>query len=151
MREQPDMPIVVRQTTAALHNRLANLPEIRPTLGYHDGVTDVTELLDHPDAYVLLSVGDGVAAIFEWSAPNVWQSHSMVATGARGRQAIAACRAMCLYMFEVIGARFLWGMTPLRNRAACMFNALIGFKKTGEMTDAANVECGTYEMERFAW
>ena len=61
---------------AAQHNYIANHPAVKPTLGYNAGYTDFTPLLADPDNYVLLADGD-VAAVFECSAPRVWQAHTM--------------------------------------------------------------------------
>ena len=113
----------MRATDASLHNFIANHPDVKPTLGYNEDYTDFTPLLDHPEAYVLLSDGIGAAAIFEWSAPGVWQSHTMFLPASRGKAGLKAARAMIDYMFDN-GARMLWGMTPLDNRPAQMFNRL---------------------------
>lgn len=139
--------MIVRATDASLHNYIANHPEVKPTLGYNEGYTDFTPLLRHPGDYVLLSDGAGAAAIFEWSAPNVWQGHSMFLPECRGKEGMASAKAMCRWMFDY-GANMLWGMTPLDNRAAQMFNRLLGFREAGTGIDAANVEVRYFVLER---
>jgi hypothetical protein len=139
--------LIVRATDAELHNAIANHPEVKPTLGYNEGPTDFTPLLDHPEAYILLSDGAGTAAIFEWSAPGVWQAHSMVLPDYRGRQAVSVAREMFDLMFSE-GARMIWGMTPISNRAAQMFNRLIGAKPAGEGEDASGRQVRFFTVER---
>jgi len=128
--------LIIRATDAAFHNLIANHPDVKPTLGYNEGYTDFAPLFDQPDNYVLLSDGIGAAAIFEWSAPYTWQSHTMFLPGSRGKEGLEAAKAMCLWMFDEMGARMLWGMTPHDNRAAQMFNRLIGARAAGETEDA---------------
>ena len=122
--------MIVRATDASLHNYIANHPEVKPTISYTEDYADFSELFEHPDTYVLLSDGIGAASIFEWSAPGVWQGHSMFLPESRGKQGLAAGRAMIDWMFDY-GARMIWGQTPLDNRAAKMFNRLIGAKPNG--------------------
>lgn len=139
--------MIVRATDAALHNAIANHPEVKPTLGYNEGPTDFTPLLDHPETYVLLSDGVGAAAIFEWSAPGVWQAHTMFLPASRGRTGLRAARAMMDRMFDD-GARMLWGMTPVDHRAAQMFNRLIGAKAAGEGEDITGRKVRFFVVER---
>ena len=139
--------MIVRATDAALHNLIANHPDVRPTLGYHQGETDFTDLLQYPELYVMLSDGLGAAAIFEWSAPGVWQAHTMFLPESRGREGLKAARAMMDWMFDN-GAKMLWGQTPVEHRGAQMFNRLIGAKPAGEGEDAAGVRVRYFTVER---
>jgi hypothetical protein len=122
--------VIYRATDAAIHNAIANHPKVKPTISYTEEYADFTPLLDHPDQYVLLHDENGAASIFEWSAPDVWQGHSMFLPQARGRAGIESGKAMIAWMFDH-GARMIWGQTPLDNRAARMFNRLIGAKPNG--------------------
>lgn len=140
--------MIVRATDASFHNAIANHPEVKPTLGYNEGPTDFTPCLDHPDDYVLLSDGIGAAAIFEWSAPYTWQSHTMFLPDSRGKEGLEAARAMCRWMFDNMGAKVLWGMTPFDNRAAQMFNRLIGAKPAGEGEDVAGKRVRFFTVEK---
>jgi hypothetical protein len=139
--------LIYRATNAALHNYIANHPEVKPTLGYNEGPTDFTPLLAHPESYVMLSDGEGCAAIFEWSAPGVWQAHSMVLPDSRGRSAVKAAGEMFDLMFSD-GARMIWGMTPKANRAAQIFNRMIGAKHAGEGEDARGTPVILFVVER---
>jgi hypothetical protein len=139
--------VIIRHTDAELHNRIANHPEVKPTLGYNEGPTDFTPLLDHPEGYVLLSDGAGCAAVFEWSAPGVWQAHSMVLPEYRGRAAVNAALEMFDLMFAE-GARMIWGMTPIDNRAAQIFNRMIGAKAAGEGEDATGRQVRFFVVEK---
>lgn len=140
--------MIVRHRDALLHNLIANDPSVRPTFGYHEGYTDLTPLVDLPETYVLLSNGKNCASIWEWSAPDVWQGHSIFLPEARGRVGIDAGKAMCRYMFDEIGARMLWGMTPLGHRAAQIFNRLLGFQEAGTGKDAADIEVRYFILEK---
>jgi len=140
--------MIVRHRDALLHNLIANDPSVRPTFGYHEGYTDLTPLVDMPETYVLLSNGRNAASIWEWSAPDVWQGHSIFLPEARGRTGIDAGRQMCRYMFDEIGAKMLWGMTPLTHRPAQLFNRLLGFQEAGTGVDAADIEVRYFVLER---
>lgn len=143
--------IIRRETDAALVNAIANHPEVKPTFGYNQGPTDLAPLFDHPDAYAVLSDGTGAAGIFEWSAPGVWQGHSIFLPESRGEYGIAVARAMCRWIFDNLSARLIWGMTPLDHRAAALFNRMVGFRPEGEMVDAAGVRCRLFVMEKASW
>lgn len=139
---------VIDHDDAALHNAIANDPAVRPTLGYHEGATDFSPLLENPESYVLLSDGEGVAGVFEWTAPGVWQGHTMIRPASRGRRAIRHGKAICRYMFEKKQARMLWGMAPEHHAGAKMFNRLLGMKAEGTIIDEAGVECRLFVMEK---
>ena len=139
--------MIVRATDASLHNFIANHPEVKPTLGYNESYTDFTPLLDHPEGYVMLSDGLGCAAIFEWSAPGVWQAHSMVLPESRGRGAVRVAQEMFDLMFSE-GARMIWGMTPVEHRAAQIFNLMVGAKAAGEGEDATGRRVRFFTVER---
>jgi hypothetical protein len=125
--------MIHRAADALLHNRIANHPDVMPTINYSGGYADFSPLLDHPDQYILLHDGEGAASIFEWSAPGVWQGHSMFLPEVRGKQGIEAGKSMVVWMFES-GANMIWGQTPIDNRRARMFNRLIGAKSVGTGT-----------------
>lgn len=139
--------MIVRATDASLHNYIANHPEVKPTFGYSHGFADLTPLLEYPDTYIFLSDGKAAASIWEWSAPYVWQGHSLYLPETRGKEGIEAGREMIRWMFDY-GARMLWGMTPLDNRPAQMFNRLLGFKAAGDRIDAADRPVRLFHMER---
>lgn len=121
---------IKRATDAALHNYIGNHPEVKPGINYTDQFADFSPLLEHPDQYILLDDGVGAASIFEWSAPGVWQAHSLFLPESRGKAGIEAGKGMLDWMFDY-GAKMIWGQTPLDNRAARMFNRLLGGKSNG--------------------
>jgi hypothetical protein len=139
--------VIVRATDASLHNFIANHPAVKPTFGYANAFADLSPLLEYPDQYIMLSDGKGAASIFEWSAPFVRQGHSLFLPDSRGKDGLESARAMLGWMFDY-GAKMLWGMTPLDNRAALMFNRLIGFKAGGVRIDAADREVRLFYMEK---
>lgn len=120
-----------REMDAALINRIANHPEVLP---YFDlaktGALDFSECFTQPDQYVILSDGDACCCILEWSAPRIWQAHTLFLPEARGRRAVRAAKAMCDWMFGD-GASMLWGQTPTILRHVRCFNRLVGFETAG--------------------
>lgn len=135
----------MRVFDAAEHNRIANLPDVRPSFAWVEGEVSFDAEIADTDHYVFLIEG-GAAAIFEWSAPGVWQVHTLASPECRGKAAIDAGLRMIAWMQEQEGARMLWGMTPLGNSAARMFNRLIGAKSAGLREHHV---CG--ETELFTW
>jgi hypothetical protein len=138
--------VIRRHFDAELHNRIANHAEVRPTFGYHVGPTDLSPVFAEPDNYVLLSDGDGAASIYEWSAPDVWQGHSIFMPESRGKYGVAAAKAMLRYMFDEMGAVMVWGLTPLEHRAAHVFNRAVGMVRGGERPDGAGHACRVWTM-----
>lgn len=138
--------MIVRATDASLHNRIANHPDVKPSFGYNEGPTDFTPLLAHPEGYVLLSDGDGAAAVFEWSAPNVWQAHIFLMPESRGAYGIKAVKAMAEFMF-LSGAKMLWGMAPAERKQVGRFGRLIGARPAGEGEDAMGTRVQLFVLE----
>jgi hypothetical protein len=141
--------VIVRATTADVHNYIANHPEVKPTFGYQEGLTDLSPLFEHPEQYILLHDNEGAASIFDWSAPGVWQGHSMFLPRRRGKEGIQSAKDMLGWMFDY-GAKMIWGMTPTSDdfRRAHIFNRLLGFRACGFRTDGAGREVCLFEMER---
>lgn len=123
--------MIVRATDARIHNLIANHPAVKPTISYAEDYADFTPLFETPDQYVLLHDNAGGASVWEWSAPGVWQGHSMFLPERRGREGIASGKAMIEWMLQ-FGAKMLWGQTPLGNRPALMFTRLIGGRADGQ-------------------
>jgi hypothetical protein len=123
--------VIRRETDAALINSIANHPQVLPffDLG-RTGELDFTECVERPDDYVILTDGEACASIWEWSAPGVWQGHSLFLPEVRGRAAVSAGRAMGAWMLEHVAA-MLWGSTPTILRHALWFNRAIGFQPAG--------------------
>lgn len=139
--------MIIQATDAAVHNAIANHPEVKPTISYTPEYADFTPLFEHPDQYVLLHDGEGAAAIFEWSAPGVWQGHSMYLPERRGKEGVESGKAMISWMFDH-GATMIWGQTPLDNRPAQMFNRLLGFKPCGEGVHFAAGPVRYFKLEK---
>jgi hypothetical protein len=141
-------PVIVAED-ATLHNYIANHAAVRPTIGYHEGETDFSPLFDTENRhlYRLLSDGIGVAMLFEWSAPGVWQTHTMALPHLRGAHCVKAMKAMLHHMATVEGARMVWGQTPTELRAARMLNRLIGGADAGTGFDAMGTPVTYYTWE----
>jgi hypothetical protein len=124
------MPVITRISDAAAINRIANHPAVLP---YFDlgkrGALDFAPCVASDD-YRVLMCGTDAAALFEWSAPGVWEGHTMFLPTCRGRRAVEAGKALCGWMFDH-GADMLWGNTPSIHRHIGWFNRRIGFEPAG--------------------
>lgn len=120
--------MIQRETDADLLNRIANDPAILPhfDLG-RTGALDFTPCVLTPDDYIILSNGSDACALFEWSAPNVWEGHTMFLPSCRGKRAVETGKAMMAWMFDH-GADMIFGQTPLHLRHVRWFNRAIGFE-----------------------
>jgi hypothetical protein len=115
-------------------NRIANHPAVVRNLEWNpedhpetDGWLLLGPQVENRDHYVfLVDPTERLCLIFEWSAPGVWQMHSMSMPDFRGKAMMRAAKALIHEMFVEVGADMLWGQTPLQNRAARMFNRLVG-------------------------
>lgn len=123
----------MRVFDASAHNRIANHPSVRPSFGWLEGEVNFDAEVADTDNYVFLLDGDS-AAIFEWSAPGVFQVHTMSLPESRGKGVIESGRRMLAWMRDCAGAHTVWGQTPLQNRSARMFNRLIGARYAGART-----------------
>jgi hypothetical protein len=123
--------MIRRETDAAVINRIVNHPDVLPHFDLaRRGRLDFGPCIDQPDSYVVLTDGEACGALFEWSAPEVWQCHTMFLPEVRGSQAIAAAKQMAAYMLRE-HAVMLWGETPSIHRAALCFNRRVGFQCAG--------------------
>lgn len=132
----------MRDFDATVHNRIANHPAILPHFTMADPFNpsrvDFSECAERPDHYVLLHNGRGegdlradAAMLFDWSAPDVWEMHTMFLPSCRGRRALDTAQDFGRIMFEEVGAFRLWGQTPVNNRAARWFNRQLGGRSAG--------------------
>lgn len=137
----------MRVFDASVHNAIANHPSVRPSFPWVEGEVSFDEEVRLTDAYVFLVNEDrDAAAIFEWSAPRVYQVHSMSLPSCRGKAVIEVGKRMIAWMQAEMGARMIWGQTPVDNRAARMFNRLMGARSEGMRGHHVTGEC-----ELFVW
>lgn len=141
----------MRTFDATAHNFIANHPQTIRALEWNPdkGPLVFDKLAADPAFYALLHNGTrdiafeevegGVfpadfptlALIFEWSAPGIWQVHTMSRPEARGTLVEDAKRLM-YEMFVQHGADMIWGQTPITNIAARKFNVKIGAEIAGQ-------------------
>lgn len=139
----------MRVFDAAVHNRIANDPSVRPSFPWFEGAVSFDAEVTRPDDYVFLANEEGdAAAIFEWSAPGVFQVHTMALATCRGRRALASGTRMVAWMFDDEGAEMLWGMTPVDNRAAGMFNRMMGARSLGKRDHHVAGPCEIFVWKR---
>lgn len=123
----------MRTYDASLHNLIGNHPEVICNI-QHDpelGPVFFDELARDPANFALLHNGSDAAMIFHWSAPHIWQMHTLMLPSCRGAAAKREGKKLIREMFVEHGAEILWGQTPLDNRAARIFNRWIGAKSVG--------------------
>jgi hypothetical protein len=139
--------MIYRTFDPTLHNRIANIPSVAETVGFHapDKCLDFTEMADRPDDYILLSDGQAAASLFEIRGPSVLDGHSIFAPECRGRDAIRTGRLMLDWLFCNTSALIITGATPIEFRAARWFNRQIGFHSDG--IRMLNGEHWTHDME----
>lgn len=120
---------------------LLNDPAIRPTVG-GEGYLDPTSTLTDTRNFCLFSHEGG--AMFAWRGPGVYEGHSFCRV--RGRQALDLIGKTLEMMWDN-GARMIWGLTPLDNKAARWFSRQLGFKSLGEMQTPEG-KCELFVMEK---
>lgn len=116
----------MRTFDAELVNAIANAPGV-PEL-FSVEAFDFTDALRNEETLFLLH--DGALAIFEWSAPRVYQAHLIFGPYCRGRRALSAAAAIRDFMFEH-HADMLWGQPPLARPQSCKLVRMLGFQHAG--------------------
>ena len=129
--------MIRRETDAALLNQIANDQTVQNLMFL--GMVYPNQELDFSDAVetpknIALTDDAGFAAIFQWSAPRVYECHIMGTKSARGANAMQSGREMLAYMKNE-GARLVWGRPSIYNRAAICFIRRMGLKSEGKGSD----------------
>lgn len=123
--------MIRRETDAALINRIANHPAVYSDFAMPGcGSLDFAEVARRTDDHVILTDGEAVAAICEWSAPGVWQVHVMAMPDARGAPARDILAAARDWMFA-FGARMLWAQVPVNKPHVGRMASMVGFTRCG--------------------
>lgn len=141
---------MIRATDATVHNAIANHPDVIHALEWHDdGPLLFGNLFDGSDHWICLHNGSRdftaadaanegwpvdhptLAMIFEWSAPGVYQMHTMSLPGTRGKAMMQDAKEMIRAVFTTYRADMIWGQTPIGNRPARLFNRLVGAVSAG--------------------
>lgn len=141
----------MRTFDATAHNVMANHPETIKALGWDpaNGWMVFDELAKEPAYYALLhngahdftveEVANGILPegfptfgfICEWSAPGVWQIHTVSLPEARGNL-VGEAKKLIHEMFTEHGADMIWGMCAMENIRARKFFPKIGADNAGE-------------------
>lgn len=120
---------MMRTFDATVFNRIAAHPEIVAQFGQEQ---DFTEMAADPEFFALFNNAEGDGGmVFEWSAPGVWQMHSLFLPSCRGKRAIRDAIDIGREMFTTVGATMIWGQTPVHLTGARMFNRLVGGSHLG--------------------
>ena len=141
---------MMRTFDATVHDTIARHPEIKSAFGcdVDQMLMSFADMAAHPDDFALLHNKEGdMAMVFEWSAPFVWQMHTLALPSCRGKRALQAGKAMIREMFVEHGAWMIWGQTPVDLRAARIFNRWCGGTSVGfreqPLFGNSEVFCGT--------
>lgn len=124
------MSIVV--PTAEAVNTIANDDSVRQMMflgmRYPENHLDFTTAVEDERTVVLES--NGFCALFNWSAPGIYECHIMALKNARGAHAMQAGRLMLEHMWG-LGATRVWGQPSVYNRAAICYIRRMGLKPAG--------------------
>jgi hypothetical protein len=129
-------------------NAIANDPAVSCSFGHKGGPMDFSALAAEPGNYIVLTDGASIAGIAEWTAPDVWQVHTMALPAARGTYGFDAFREMLRQMFTDHGAFAIWGQTPIRNRAARAMNRRMGAESRGFVERETDGRCELFWLSR---
>lgn len=142
--------MIRRETDAELINRISELPEVRPFICYHEDPIDWTPAIE---ACVILSNGEDACAVFEPTplgliSKDVFQVHTIFGPSCRGRKALDTARNMLIWMYDKEGAQMIWGATPVKNKAALLFNRMMGGEPLGRDEYDAEGEVELFKVGR---
>lgn len=124
--------MIRRTTDPAFVNAICNSHAVRPFIDYRDAEEpmDFAPACSPMSGVVFLTDGSAALGCFAQTGEREWQMHSFFGEACRGRDAIAAARAMLDWMLPRWADR-VWGATPVENRAALWFNRQIGGQPCG--------------------
>jgi len=125
---------VFRTFDPSTHNRIANIPSVRKTIGEHIPSNDPVDFSDSAlDAlnWILLTDGKHAAAVFEIRGPVVLDGHIMFGPECRGSKALAVGREMLDWIFKNTKTEIITAALPVSNMAARVFLNHLGFTADG--------------------
>lgn len=137
----------MRTFNAALHNSISNAPGVAEAAGWNpdQGLVTFDHLVSDPNTF-LMHNGDrdytiedissgiplpGVAMIFCWSAPGVFEAHTLSAPDRR-QNSLQEAKALIYEMFTRHGAEMVWGRPSATNFRAKKFFEKVGGTHMGE-------------------
>lgn len=131
----------MRTFNAALHNSIANAPGVAEAAGWKpdQGLVNLDHLVSDPNTFLMhggdreitaedIELGDnlpGVAMIFCWSAPGVFEAHTLAHPN-RSKNSLQEAKALIHEMVTRNGADMVWGRPSSENIRACKFFEKIG-------------------------
>lgn len=112
-------------------NGFANHPAVRPMFGGGQKL-DLSSAVREPNVFLFGEHGGFCAS---WCAPGVYEVHTLIAPGGRGKWAIKAAAEAQRIMADK-GAEMLWTRVHPDARHTALFTRKMGFR-----------ECGTNELD----
>lgn len=148
---------IVREADATRINAVVNHDAVRPRVTMPgQGALDLTEAVaDRRN--VILMTEDGLGGIvFHQHEPGIYEAHTQFLPEARGRDALAAVKAMIAYMFTATDAMELLTRCPVGNRPAEALTRSVGgvldFERPSAwMTDKGPVAVRHYALRYHDW
>lgn len=121
----------MRTRDAAFHNEIANHPDVIRYLEWNpDNGLMTFDHLANDDRFYLMHLPldgpelPGLALVFEWSAPGVFQVHTMSHPDRR-HNVLWEAKFLIHEILMMTGASRVWGQTAMHNIAARKFNLKI--------------------------
>lgn len=162
----------MRTHDATLHNVIANHPEVLKSLDWKaedhpetGGFLLFDGMADDPQTFLLhggnreFTAADmldptvelpGVAMIFCWSAPGVFEAHTL-AHPDRRQNTLGEAKALIHEMFTLHGAEMIWGQPASKNTRACRFFEKLGGKIVGDAEHPLVGPITYYANEKEEW
>lgn len=125
-------------------NGFANHPEIRPMFGGAQEL-DLSSAIKAPNVFLFGEHGGFCAS---WSAPGVFEVHTLIAPEGRGKWAIEAAKQAQRIMTDK-GAEMLWTRVHPDARHTALFTRKMGFRPAG--TNTLDIGEGPVDWLVFTW
>lgn len=90
---------IVRETDATRINAVINHDAVRPRVTMPgQGALDLSDVVADPGNVVLMTEDGSGGIVFHRHEPGIYEAHTQFLPEARGREALAAVKAMIAYM-----------------------------------------------------
>lgn len=137
--------MITETVDAAIVNAVANSPDVRPYIG-GVGYLDVTPVLENPLNVALW--GDHGGWLYAWSAPGVYEVHTLVLPSGRGAWARKAAK-QSLAMMADRDATMIWTRIRRDLRHVRAFAVMCGLRSAG--VASFDLGDGAHDYELMTW
>ena len=137
--------MIAQTVDADIVNGIANNPDVRPYIG-GDGHLDLTPALENPLNVALW--GEHGGWFYAWSAPGVYEVHTLVLPSGRGAWARNAAKQSLTLMSER-GAVMIWTRIRRDLRHVRAFAVMCGLRSAGHAS--FDLGDGSHDYELMIW